>query len=347
MIDTEVSASAAAEPSVADPARSSLRGAVLSAARRMEDWLLCRQHATWGLAAARMVLGCAVLGLLLSNAADRQILWGSAAVWLEREEAPVTYPLMRFVGDLSNREFDIFYFSTVLLSVAFIVGWRTRLVTPLLMVASTSIIEQAPMAGDAGDNLIRVALILMCFLNASAHWSFDSRRHRVRWSFGRFIPVWLQNVVHNAALIALLSNVLFIYLSAGMYKLQGQLWQHGTALYYPLQLPEFRPFPPINDLLTHAGLAVGVLTYLTVTVQLFFAPMLLHRIARRVALAMVLMLHAGIALLMALPWFSLAMVSLDLVLISSATYAALEGRVHTLARRLRARRNSGASVVAK
>ena len=330
---------------LADDRRGLRLSRSFGAAKGVEDWLINRQHATYGLAASRIALGCAVLGLLLSNAADRQRVWGSAAVWLQRDSSTNMYPLTGFVGDLPGWGFDLFFLATTLLSVAFVVGWRTRLVTPALMLSSTAVFEQAPMLGQAGDNLIRVALIMMCLLNTSEHWSLDRRRLEARRARGKrtLVPEWLLNVVHNSALIALLSNVAFIYAAAGMYKLQGPLWQNGTALYFPLQLPDFRPFPLVNDVLTHFGLTIGLMTYVTVVVQLFFVPMLLHPVTRRIAIALVMMLHLGIALLMALPWFSMAMVSVDLILVSSGTYLALESRVEPILRRCVSRIREGAS----
>lgn len=318
-----------------------LSSLVLNNMRRIEGWLLREQHATYGLAASRIVLGIALLGIWLSNASDRQRIWGASAVWVQREFTPEPFPLVNRIGQLSAAEFDVVYAASVLLTVAFVAGWRVRIVTPVLAVLSTAIIGQAPaVMGNAGDALIRVALVLMCLMNTAEHWSLDRRRLNQRRSAQRqarglraVSPQWLNNAVHNATLVAFIANVCLIYMAAGMFKLQGEYWQEGTALYYPLQLPGYRPFPFINDLVTHFGLIIGILTYLTIIAQLFFAPLLLHPIGRRIALTMVMLLHVGIGVLMALPFFSLAMISADLVLISSTTYLALQSRLSPYVRR--------------
>ncbi|MBC7593262.1 MAG: hypothetical protein H7288_04890 [Kineosporiaceae bacterium] len=74
---------------------------------------------------------------------------------------------------------------------------------------------------------------------------------------------------------------------------------------------------------------VGISTYLAVFVQLFFPPLLLHPVSRRIALAFIVLLHLSIAVLMALPWFSLSMIAFDAIFVSSATYAALDLRIRS------------------
>ena len=57
------------------------------------------------------------------------------------------------------------------------------------------------------------------------------------------------NLVHNGALLVIMAEVCLIYATAGWYKIQGSRWQDGTALYYPLHLDYFSPWPALSDLL--------------------------------------------------------------------------------------------------
>jgi hypothetical protein len=137
-------------------------------------------------------------------------------------------------------------------------------------------------------------------------------------------PQWLSNGWHNITVAALAFQLAVIYISAGMFKIQGELWQHGTALYYPLQLQEYKPFPFLTDLFTHFGVMIGLATYVVVFTQLFFIPMIMLSVAtRRIAIALILLFHLSIAVLMALPWFSLEMVAFDSIFVSGTTYVAL------------------------
>ena len=58
------------------------------------------------------------------------------------------------------------------------------------------------------------------------------------------------NLVHNAALFVIMAEACLIYATAGWYKIQGSRWQDGTAVYYPLHLDYFSPWPALSDLLT-------------------------------------------------------------------------------------------------
>ena len=55
-------------------------------------------------------------------------------------------------------------------------------------------------------------------------------------------------------------------------------------------------------------------------VQIGFGFALLHPIARRVAIFCAIMFHLSIAVLMALPWFSLSMIAFDAIFVSTSTF---------------------------
>ena len=161
-------------------------------------------------------------------------------------------------------------------------------------------------------------------MQTTDYWSLDARRRARQGPRQPVVPLWLSNGVHNIALAALAFQVVVVYFSAGMAKARGDLWQHGTALYYPLQLQEFRPFPLLNDLFTHFGLVIGLATYAVLVIELGFGFAMLHPVARRVAIAGVIAMHVAIAVLMALPWFSLSMLAFVAIFVSSSIYEALD-----------------------
>ncbi|MEU8528395.1 MULTISPECIES: HTTM domain-containing protein [Streptomyces] len=123
----------------------------------------------------------------------------------------------------------------------------------------------------------------------------------------------LANLVHNATLLVIMVEVCLIYATAGWYKIQGSRWQDGTALYYPLKLDYFTPWPALSDLLASGGVMVMLLTYGTVLVQVAFPFTLFNRKVKNVLLAAMMLEHAGIAVLLGLPFFSLAMIAADAV----------------------------------
>ncbi|MET9498252.1 HTTM domain-containing protein [Streptomyces sp. NPDC006552] len=121
------------------------------------------------------------------------------------------------------------------------------------------------------------------------------------------------NLTHNAALLVIMVEACLIYATAGWYKIQGSRWQDGTAVYYPLHLDYFSPWPALGDLLTAFGPMVLLVTYGTVAVQVAFPFTVFNRRMKNVLLVFMVLEHAVIAVVLGLPFFSLAMIAADAV----------------------------------
>ncbi|MEU9178022.1 HTTM domain-containing protein [Streptomyces sp. NPDC048550] len=130
---------------------------------------------------------------------------------------------------------------------------------------------------------------------------------------GRAVLDVLANLVHNAGLLVIMAEVCLIYATAGWYKIQGSRWQDGTALYYPLGLDYFTPWPELSSVVAGSGTLVMLLSYGTVAVQVAFPFTVFNRRIKNVLLGAMMLEHAGIAVLLGLPFFSLAMIAADAV----------------------------------
>lgn len=147
---------------------------------------------------------------------------------------------------------------------------------------------------------------------------------------GRAVLDVLANLLHNAGLLVIMVEVCLIYATAGWYKIQGSRWQDGTALYYPLGLDYFTPWPGLSELLAGSGTLVMLLSYGTVAVQVAFPFTLFNRRIKNVLLAVMMLEHAGIAVLLGLPFFSMAMIAADAVFLPTAFLVWLGGRAAAL-----------------
>uniref|UniRef100_UPI00068C92DC hypothetical protein n=1 Tax=Streptacidiphilus rugosus TaxID=405783 RepID=UPI00068C92DC len=123
----------------------------------------------------------------------------------------------------------------------------------------------------------------------------------------------LGKLLHNAAMLVIAVEVCFIYATAGWYKIQGSLWQGGTALYFPLHLSYFDPWPGLASLLGGHSTMVFLITYGTVMVQVSFPFLVFNRRIKNVLLVLMMTEHAAIAVTLGLPFFSLAMIAADSV----------------------------------
>ncbi|MGY6023915.1 HTTM domain-containing protein [Streptomyces spinosirectus] len=155
----------------------------------------------------------------------------------------------------------------------------------------------------------------------------------VRWVVGRraksaeprILLDVVGNIVHNGALFVIMAEACLIYATAGWYKIQGTRWQDGTAVYYPLHLDYFSPWPALADLLSSSGTMVMLVTYGTVIVQVAFPFTLFNRRVKNVLLAVMMTEHAVIAVVLGLPFFSLAMITADSVFLPTSFLRRLGG----------------------
>lgn len=304
--------------------------------RALEHRLLTERLSIYGVATGRILAGIAYVGILVTNFPHRDLLFGAGAGWATtyRESYPQSDWVGLFAG-ASSTVFTLGYLVVIAVGVGFVLGWHVRITGPLLLVGAFQILEMNPMVGDQGDNILRIGLFFILLTDNAAKWSLDARRERrAPGSRQWWVPRTLRDraaglspyktILHNCGVILLAAQLIVIYVAAGMYKVGGDGWAYGTAIYYPLSLDEYRVFPFLNDLATATWPQVWLATYAAVYLQLFFPVLLLNRVTRRLALAGVILLHLGIAVLMGLPWFSLAMVAFDGIFVSRRTYEGLE-----------------------
>lgn len=294
-----------------------------------ERWLFGEYRATYGLAVCRILLGLAFLGNLLANFGHRSYVWGPASRW----QAPLIandgygppFTSIFPAGD-SLTVFTIKYLVMIVLAVSVTLGWRTRLTLPLLVLGWTSLARYTPLTHDAGDNVLRIFGFYGCFANLAAHFSLDARRRR-RQSAPRGplhrIPTWVGVLFSNVALLVMGAHVSLIYIVSGLTKVQGSLWQNGSAMYYPLHLDRYQVWPFLSSAMTRFALVVVLMSYISVFIQVFFPLLLMRRYTRRVALVVVVMMHSGIAFTLGLPWFSLAMIAVDMIFLRDSTFIAV------------------------
>jgi hypothetical protein len=207
-------------------------------------------------------------------------------------------------------------------------------VGPALWGALGFLLVAATLAGRMdGDRLIPV--LLWTVWTAQALWWLAGRRARPGQP--RILLDVVANIVHNGALLVIMAEACLIYATAGWYKVQGSRWQDGTAVYYPLQLEYFSPWPALADLLSASGTLVLLVTYGTVAVQVAFPFTLFNRRVKNVLLALMIIEHAGIAVVLGLPFFSLAMIAADAVFLPTSFLRRLGERAARARGRLRPR----------
>ncbi|MFF9849308.1 HTTM domain-containing protein [Streptomyces litmocidini] len=200
---------------------------------------------------------------------------------------------------------------------------RRDVVGPLLWVVLGGFLLAATWFSDVSGEWWVPVLLWVLWLGNGLWWLVC----RIAPGEPRTLLDVLANLAHNAVLVVIMAEVCLIYATAGWYKIQGSRWQEGTALFYPLHLDYFSPWPALSELLGSSGIMVMLLSYGTVIVQVAFPFTLFNRRVKNVLLVAMMLEHAGIAVLLGLPVFSLAMISADAVFLPTAFLVWLGARV--------------------
>jgi hypothetical protein len=157
-----------------------------------------------------------------------------------------------------------------------------------------------PLVLNAGDQVRGFILLLLPLCPCGAAWSWDAR--------GNTTPRW----VHPWPIRLLFVQMVLMYTFAGVYKLAGDHWPAGHALYLVLSDPTVCRWPygalPVPYLLTR------LLTWTILIWEVGFPLWIYLRTTRATALWLGVVLHLGIGLFLDLGLFALYMVCLYLPL---------------------------------
>ena len=209
--------------------------------------------------------------------------------------------------------------------------WAGDRAGPILWGVLGLALAAVTLAGKLFDGDPVVPVLLWAVWAAQALWWVVGRRAKT--AEPRILLDVIANIVHNGALLVIMAEACLIYATAGWYKIQGTRWQDGTAVYYPLHLDYFSPWPALADLLSASGTMVMLVTYGTVIVQVAFPFTLFNRRVKNVLLAAMIAEHAVIAVVLGLPFFSLAMIAADAVFLPTPFLRRLgEWAAHTRGR---------------
>ena len=254
-----------------------------------------------GAALLRISLGMAMLYEYAINYSQRHDLWGPDRVARE-------YPVLEFspyTWSASAVYFDIVLHVGILVAFLFVMGIGGRATTCVMWAMTWFLQDLNNLIGDGGDNIARIVLLYMIFADVSG------RRERS--------VSLVSGLLHNAAILAVVIQVSMLYLSTGMYKIMGEYWQNGVALYYILRVNSYS-WTGLGELLYANEYIVVLLTYATVLFEIAFPFALFNRWTRRSILAAGVLFHLGIAVSMGLVAFSWMMLSLYFVFVSDREY---------------------------
>ena len=281
---------------------------------RAVDALTGRRYAGYAVCCLRALIGLVVLATMVTDHGRRAELFGPDGYYprdLVRAEMEALGGFNLYLLGDGPLVFELLFHTGMLIALCVLVGVGGRAVLVAHWAFTWSLLQTNPMLLDGGDNVTFVVLPMLCLTSCFRHLSL------ARWVRGPRAArpsAWGAVLVHNLGVLAIALQICIVYVVSGTYKLQGDMWTEGTALYYVLSVPEFA-YPPITDALLSwdTGLVLGA--YAATALLVFFPVLVLNAALRPWAVASMVGFHLSIALLMGLTGFALAMIACDLVFV--------------------------------
>lgn len=157
--------------------------------------------------------------------------------------------------------------ASMVASIAFIVGYRTRLAAVLCWVACISVDARNPFLGSSGELLLRMLFFWFAFLPSGAVYSFDSAMHT-----GAQAQSTSPRPFSDFASLGLLVQIACVYMFTAALK-RGATWhQEASAVYYALHV-DYLARPWTRCLWAMPGL-LKALTSITLWAE-WFCPLVL------------------------------------------------------------------------
>ncbi|MEB2300321.1 HTTM domain-containing protein [Lysinibacillus xylanilyticus] len=301
---------------------------------------LSKPYITIGASLVRIGFGLLLIYFYVIHYSQRDYLWGPNGLIDFNEFIEILNNSNSFsLYALSNSElyFDIIFHIGIIAALLFTLGYKGRFISIVNFILVFSIHERNHMILDGGDNITRILLFYLIFAQTTKHFSIDSylAKKRNKSSESSFYS----NALHNVAVLASITQLCVLYLNSAYYKVMGEVWQNGTAIYYILQVEEFS-HPFFRSIISSSDFLIVVGTYGTLLVQMAFPFLLFNKKTKYIGLILVVGMHLGIAIVMGLYTFSATMLVIDLLLISNEDYRKAYKYLNSLATKLLGRKVS-------
>lgn len=287
-----------------------LRAAQRFVLRDVDPHIFALLRIVWGL------LG--LVGLL--GVADLAAFWDLSGLVAPADARAHRLAQQFGVADVAGRWL---FWASVAAYAAMTVGIASRLAVIAAFLAAVAETSWNPLPLSGAYQAHRVLLFCLVWADCGAVWSVDAALRKSKTPIQQ--PIWPLRLFRL--------QVALIYGATGVFKLQDVHWRDGSALHYVMGNIQFRRAPV--DPPPWSSEPLTFLTYLTLFWELLFPLMILHRTARRAALLLGVMLHAGMWITMELGLFAPVMLGSYLAFLEPSEVKNLPARFRGTVRKVR------------
>jgi hypothetical protein len=240
---------------------------------------------------------------------DVEMLWSDQGVLPLSQLSAVVSGFVPTLFYLLPRSTTVVWIAYGLLGIhaaLLFLGYRTRLQAAAVLVWLVSFQNRNPLLLNGQDAVLRLIGFWLLLLPIGNAFSLDAATRR-RATAARREPLAASTV--NAWPLRLLQvQVALVMLAAGIWKLRGDDWIDGTALYYVTRLDGFWGNFPVPSALSSSAPLLRILTYLTLAIELLVPILIWVPTLRRIALVTAIGFHLALAYTMNLFLFEWIMI---------------------------------------
>ena len=236
--------------------------------------------------------------------------------------SPTTPTLMSGLSDTGMA--IAFFVLWAVVALLLLVGWQTRLMSILNLILLVSVVNRNQLVVTGADGVMQALAFWSIFLPLGRYYALDVRRRLAE-------P---RPITYAFPVRMLQLQIALIYILTTIFKLQGQTWISGDALYMAMQV-KMHTFPLADWMLINVPPSIlRVLTYIALLIEggfsiLVFAPVF-QPYLRRAGLIAGICLHVGIGIVMNVPNFPLVMIISYLTLLDSERMDWIDQRLHSV-----------------
>lgn len=200
----------------------------------------------------------------------------------------------------SPQTVTVFLGILLILSMAYSVGLFRRICAFLLWFGWASLFNRNNLISNPSIPYVGLLLLFSVIVPPGEAGSIGRRTSGPDWVFPRslFATAWFLMAIG--------------YTFSGIIKLYSPSWVDGTALIHVVNNPLARPGTFRNIFLSLPEWALKFITWSSVSLEILFLPLCIHRITRLAAWLSMLMMHLGIMLIVDFADLTLGMVMIHL-----------------------------------
>ena len=212
--------------------------------------------------------------------------------------------VIQLLHNASDGWLTAFFVIFLLAALCMTLGLWTRPSIFLVVLGLNAIHNRNPIVNTTGGDCVMLVMTIYLMLAPSdASCSLDRLWRVLKGREGRNAPrivPWAQRLMQV--------QLSLVYLCTSIGKLQGESWRNGTAIYYPMHLPEFARFPTPNFISDNL-IMINLITYSALGIEMALAALVWVPRMRLYVLALGVLLHMGIEYSLNIPLFSFLMIA--------------------------------------